>query len=546
DIIDRNGSGIPADVLTIRAESQILSGGNIPPFATFQAASGTSPLQAELCWLPPCVDIGLDPIPFMVQATDQNDCPAPNITRDTFYIRLLPASALPPVLNCVTVTGPTQVALSWAPLPPEQRPGFQSYFIERNDGSGWQTISIIPQADLDSYTDFTAVNAYQQPYCYRIRSTRRCPVLISSEPGNELCTLVTRAESLSEVQTRISWNAYGQGAFAYSLFVESGGSERLLAENIQDTTYLLEACSFQGRIRVAVTDPATGCTSYGSYTREVIHANDPPEAVELCRVNVEKGRIRLEWEPTAIPDFASYRIYRKGGRNTQYELIEQIDSAAQSNFTDGVDPATSAYCYLIEVVDQCGQAVASAEDCQVLLQAVQRDFQVEINWTPYLGWEQVLGYELWEVADTTFPRLLHTFGNMDRSFTDKEVLQSRGKYCYQLRAIESLNGCGVESWSNVSCVVFSPSIFIPNAFTPNGDGINDVFSIKGLFVNQYHLSIFNRWGERIFESRNVDEGWDGTNQQGLAVPEGVYIYRLLMQGFEGETLERGGSITLIR
>ncbi len=89
---------------------------------------------------------------------------------------------------------------------------------------------------------------------------------------------------------------------------------------------------------------------------------------------------------------------------------------------------------------------------------------------------------------------------------------------------------------------------VPNAFTPNGDGINDVFIpvLLGHDVERYDLSIFNRWGEEVFRSRNANEGWDGRMRNG-AVQDGVYTWRLTAHAAsDTETLERIGHVVLLR
>ena len=71
------------------------------------------------------------------------------------------------------------------------------------------------------------------------------------------------------------------------------------------------------------------------------------------------------------------------------------------------------------------------------------------------------------------------------------------------------------------------AIYIPNAFTPNGDGINDSFSPQGqgFDAEDYELSIFNRWGDVIFLTRDSNSGWAGS-YGGRIVPEGAYAYRI--------------------
>lgn len=70
------------------------------------------------------------------------------------------------------------------------------------------------------------------------------------------------------------------------------------------------------------------------------------------------------------------------------------------------------------------------------------------------------------------------------------------------------------------------TFYAPNAFTPNHDGINDVFLPKGLGWNiaRYTLSIFDRWGEHIFETRQYDQGWDG-NVKGRPAQNGIYTWK---------------------
>lgn len=84
-------------------------------------------------------------------------------------------------------------------------------------------------------------------------------------------------------------------------------------------------------------------------------------------------------------------------------------------------------------------------------------------------------------------------------------------------------------------------IFFPTAFTPNGDGLNDLFVPKGEYVYDYSLEIFNRWGDLIFESNTMEIGWDGKNS-----PDGVYIWRVSYQDETFTTSSEQGSVTLSR
>ncbi len=94
------------------------------------------------------------------------------------------------------------------------------------------------------------------------------------------------------------------------------------------------------------------------------------------------------------------------------------------------------------------------------------------------------------------------------------------------------------------------NIFIPNVFTPNGDGVNDLFYVvgSGLGPADFQLLIFNRWGQLIFESNHIEQKWDGRNKSGTHyVSEGVYPFILIIGLIDStERIERTGHVTVLR
>jgi gliding motility-associated-like protein len=88
-------------------------------------------------------------------------------------------------------------------------------------------------------------------------------------------------------------------------------------------------------------------------------------------------------------------------------------------------------------------------------------------------------------------------------------------------------------------------LFIPNAFTPNSDGLNENFKVVQTNMQQFYLKIMNRWGEILFETNNINDGWDGT-YKGNAVQADSYLYFVEAKGYSGTEYYRKGSITLIR
>lgn len=89
-------------------------------------------------------------------------------------------------------------------------------------------------------------------------------------------------------------------------------------------------------------------------------------------------------------------------------------------------------------------------------------------------------------------------------------------------------------------------IYLPNAFSPNKDNLNDLFIVPALNRNKFiRLTIFNRWGQAVFQTRDQGKGWDG-KLKGVLLDAGVFIYYLEMQTLDGKKLSKKGTVTLVR
>ncbi|QHS62962.1 T9SS type B sorting domain-containing protein [Chitinophaga agri] len=106
-------------------------------------------------------------------------------------------------------------------------------------------------------------------------------------------------------------------------------------------------------------------------------------------------------------------------------------------------------------------------------------------------------------------------------------------------------GCEDKVSQAVTGKTLPDGIYIPSGFTPNGDGKNDTWQVYGAIVREIHFMVFNQWGEKIFESNNQNLGWDGS-YQGKAQPSGVYIYICKLRLADGTSIERKGTLNLLR
>lgn len=119
---------------------------------------------------------------------------------------------------------------------------------------------------------------------------------------------------------------------------------------------------------------------------------------------------------------------------------------------------------------------------------------------------------------------------------------------YPVTLIETnIHGCTDTITKNLT-VIEDFALYIPNAFSPNGDGLNDVFQPKGMGfkMDSYELLIYDRWGNLIFKSNDVNKGWDGT-LKGTAVQNDVYVYKIkCITTSHSARKEKSGHVTLIK
>ncbi len=116
---------------------------------------------------------------------------------------------------------------------------------------------------------------------------------------------------------------------------------------------------------------------------------------------------------------------------------------------------------------------------------------------------------------------------------------------YYVAEVTSTDGCS--SKDSVLIVVKFPcgDVFVPTIFSPDGDGVNDFECIKGRCITSCDFTIFNRWGEAVFQTTDNKECWDGT-YKGKMVESGVYVYKLIVEREDGEKVNKTGNITVVR
>lgn len=135
-------------------------------------------------------------------------------------------------------------------------------------------------------------------------------------------------------------------------------------------------------------------------------------------------------------------------------------------------------------------------------------------------------------------------GSNSASSTPTHTYTQGGTFTIVL-TVSDANGCLDTAMATVMVDAHS-LLTVPNVFSPNGDGVNDLFVMKHQNISEFYGQIFNRWGEVIFEWSNIGGGWDGRTLAGKEIEAGTYFYIISATGIDGEIYNYKGAVTLLR
>ena len=277
------------------------------------------------------------------------------------------------------------------------------------------------------------------------------------------------------------------------------------------------------------------------------------------------GEATLDWSPyylwtSGVNDYTVFVSENSGAFNS-------VGTALGTQFTfSGLNRGT-AYCYFVMANDGTGTMTSSSNiictytdtsasgGVPFLITVEARDsVKSLLVWNEEPTWVTLVGsYDIYRSFDggpyswiasvpfgtTYFEDLLDPITNF---------VSGRGQFCYYVVPVKfNPNLFGCIDTSNTECVEQFPKFVLANSFTPNGDGINDVFSPIRMFIQEerYHLIIFNRWGQKIFETTDINEGWDGT-VKGFVVQNDAYVFYVNFTIRHGIPVQKAGTVLLIR
>tara|TARA_Y100000782_G_scaffold115416_1_gene158062 strand:+ start:1477 stop:6072 length:4596 start_codon:yes stop_codon:yes gene_type:complete len=313
-------------------------------------------------------------------------------------------------------------------------------------------------------------------------------------------------------------------------FVWSGNAAftDTLNTNLTDSSYSYFGTGATDTLWFAATT-SIGCTETAPLTLvisdltiqaspdEIICAED---SVTLSATNSYPANIQsYSWEPTAsiLSDPTAQSVNVSPDVSTSYIVTAVNDSGCVA--TDTVDVTVSGLT---------GNAVLAYADDDTVILGFSTQLYADPNGNYNYSWEPLDG-------------LSHPNSNQ----TTASPTQTTD---YTVTVSDPATGCNYKRTVHIEVVEIicgEPEIFVPSAFTPDGDGQNDVLYVRGKNVKDLEFNIYNRWGEKVFESSNQQRGWDGVYNNQL-VDQAVFVYYLDVTCIDGQKYFKKGDVTVIR
>ncbi|MBP6732922.1 MAG: gliding motility-associated C-terminal domain-containing protein, partial [Chitinophagales bacterium] len=395
--------------------------------------------------------------------------------------------------------------------------------------------------------------------CGKVSSYNTSPHnTIFAQAGQQAC----------QSQVDLAWNRYinwPAGVLRYEVWASRNDSAFTKAGEVDSAslvynyTLFNDGDSLQIYIR-ALSAADSNITARSNVMRLRAAVVQPPRYNYITNATVElDNHIFVTWLIDTLAELTFYKIERSTN-NVKYDPVEQIPAPSPLNqfetYEDstGIMPANNPYYYQQVAFDSCQTQYTTPFVKTINLKGELYDYYVaNLIWNSFeLEGATVTKYNLYRNINGTY-QLLRTFAPSVNTFSDslQQFLDANGIFCYRIEAVYDLDlplanyKATLSSFSNEQCIIHRPIIYIPNAFAPNG--VNNVFKPTIIYGEPkgYVMSIFNRWGAKIFESNDPAVGWDGTDH-GKEAQLGGYAYLIQFGANDGVQVERKGMVLLVK
>lgn len=491
-------------------------------------------------------------VSYYVSLGDSSGCVSrSNIQTDVFEDLIAPHTV---VIDTVSIDGLNHPNLSWHSSP---SPDVVAYILY----SGGVVVDTI--FSDSSYYDLSAVVG-SSGICYRVAALDSCGN--QSVLSNMHCSLKLEVSLNSCGKSLILKWHHNQDSLllGYQVFYrENGGSEVLLASlGALDSVFVHSSANAGSTYCYYVHASLSGGRSTSSNRLCVVADFTPAVNYTYLRVATVAGgglvKLKVLTDTNvAVREFMVQR-WLKGSSGFITLATVPYQGLALWYFDDAsASTHQRSYVYRIISVDSCYRNDTSNIGQTILLSSTEKTNNINaLQWNYYEDWQAGVDYYLIHrlLEDVEiFPSIIVPESGLSVYTYDDDVTQYANhgsRFCYYIEAMESAGNAITNSYdtsfSNLSCLVREPNIYIPSAFHPGG-GFNEVFKpeIPFIYGNDYRMIIYNRWGEKLFETSDINQGWDGT-YKGSGAPAQAYVYLIKLRNHDGNEIVKTGNFVLIR
>jgi gliding motility-associated-like protein len=498
------------------------------------------------------------------QTTPANPVYCRSISRihgDTFQHTIPPA---PPTLELVTVDTTTRTAhLTWTPSPSAKAAG---YLIYLHDNGTYTLVDTVWGPFATTYHD-TVSQPCDAQVTYAVATIDSCG-LVSAYSLLHHTILPSVSQTACGDEQIITWDEYinfiaGTGGYRVYEMV-AGGSPNLLTTTAAGVLSYTNSNLLMGTEYCYLIQAFDATQQFIANSCIVCHTTTLPEPVEVFYIKTatveDNNHIKVVLFTDPNVPVNEYHLYRStdGLAFTQIATIPMAATAEIDYHDHGTEVHVHPYFYRAEVVDVCGRVADTTNTVKTILLQVNNTHGSAINtitWNDYEGFSGApTSYNLWRSISGVMDPLPLTIAPPATGLWHDDVkglIDCEGGFAYVIEALEGIGniyGLAATSLSNEQSITMTPKVFVPSGFTPNrGIEANRVFMPFGHCLRNegYTFSVFNRFGQMIFTTNEINMGWDGT-YLGKPVPEGVYAWRLNMYLSDGTPFITAGTVTLIR
>jgi len=428
------------------------------------------------------------------------------------------------------------------------------------------TFNLIPltsgiSAGTRSYIDITA-NAHKQPRAYKVKSETD-PVNTASKVVSTF--LLTSSYDSCAHEIVLKWNDLETEYFNANEWDETGFT---IHTNINGTvnSYVVDASTNEytvsditentNNIFSIETRWNTGDTDSTSFSNPIIKFTEMPQSpdyINAISTRIEGSNTNLKFNIASNSEIETFRLLKSDtydGSFYEIDYITSSDTIINSSDPDS-EPESKISYYKLVSVDVCDNETTESDiSNNIILTIENTEYLNSLSWNLFKEQDFIpTEYEVYRSSGDDAPEMINSLPNYTSTKDDIGRLQGEklsGKFCYYVRAKKENELEENYSQSNTVCVYLNPQIYIPEAFTPNDDGINDIFNAVFTFLpTNYELKIYNRWGNLVYNTKDPEKGWNGRQNNGNPAPTGTYIYFLKIKTPGNGTLEKKGNITVL-